>query len=149
MTMNPARLPQWDIRLREYMAATQDQVREWGKTDCAIWSAGALDVMCGTQLADEFRGKYHDEESARTFLGARGWRNLKDAAVALVGPVSPQGAVSVNMGDVVYTPTSDGLGGLGILLGQVYLPNHKRGVRGVLLGAILRMGGSVIPLGDA
>ena len=144
-----ARLPAWDVRLHAYIEETKTQARVWGQTDCAIWSMGAVDAMCGSVLADEFRGQYDDPISARTDLTARGWGNLRDAVIERVGPELPGGATHVTMGDLIYTPTDDGLGGLGVLLGRVILPNHDApGVRTVLLEAVMRLGGCVIQLGD-
>lgn len=143
------RLPQWDVRLHAYLEETKTQARVWGQTDCAIWSMGAVDAMCGTSLAAEFRGRYRDATSARVYLDARGWANLGEAVVERVGPALPSGAVHVTMGDLIYTPTDDGLGGLGILFGRVILPHHDTpGFRSVLLKAVLLLGGFVVPLGE-
>lgn len=143
------RLPQWDERLRNYVEETKEVPRVWGQTDCALWSIGAVDTMCGTDLAGRYVGLWDSPATAGAYLQANGWRTLLDPVVELVGPVLEAGALHVALGDLVYVPTDDGLGGLGVLYGRVILPHHdKAGFRTVFLEAALRVGGCVVPIGD-
>lgn len=54
----------------------------WGQHDCCLFAANAIQAFTGTDLAADFRGKYHDEASAfaliKTVTG--GGTTVEDAA---------------------------------------------------------------------
>jgi len=139
----------WTQRFLAYVEETRDWTPKLGERDCALWTAGALDVMCDSDLAAEFRGRYGTEAEAEALMASRGWHSLYDVARELVGEPTPRGALVVEMGDVVYCPSrhvGSIDGALGILLGQVHMPDAERGVRPCLFSAVMRMGGVVFPI---
>lgn len=44
----------------------------WGKNDCALFAADAVLGICGTDFAEEFRGKYKTETGAKKALAKQG-----------------------------------------------------------------------------
>lgn len=53
----------------------------WGARDCCLFAADAIFKMTGTDIADEFRGEYHDEKSAFALIKrVTGGQTVADAA---------------------------------------------------------------------
>lgn len=44
----------------------------WGKNDCAMFAADAVQLICGTDFASEFRGKYKTEVGAKRSIAKQG-----------------------------------------------------------------------------
>ena len=57
----------WLEKLITYLNKAQNKPHKWGKHDCCLFAAGAVKAMTGHDYMKDFRGKYHDKESA---LGA-------------------------------------------------------------------------------
>lgn len=54
---------------------------EWGKNDCALFAADAIQAVSGTDIADDFRGKYTTQlGSLRTIKAVTGGSSVADAA---------------------------------------------------------------------
>lgn len=68
----------WEQRLNDYLAGQHGQTFEWGKADCALFVAGAVQAMTGKDFARGFRRKYRDEQGAAAVLEAAGARNLSE-----------------------------------------------------------------------
>lgn len=62
------RLDDWERRLNAYLAAPGRDVFEWGKNDCALFAAGAVDAITGTHPAPEFLNVYTDQRGAAEAL---------------------------------------------------------------------------------
>jgi len=53
----------------------------WGTNDCCLFPANAIKAFTGFDLADDFRGKYHDEASAFALIkSVTGGATVEDAA---------------------------------------------------------------------
>lgn len=66
------RLSDWDVRLAQWANAALGRPFEWGVTDCHLLVAEALDVMHGSALVEQYRGAWHDEQSAAAYAAAAG-----------------------------------------------------------------------------
>jgi hypothetical protein len=54
---------------------------KWGSNDCCLFAANAVLAITGTDLADDFRGKYTDEASAFALIKTvTGGTTVADAA---------------------------------------------------------------------
>lgn len=111
------RLPDWQARLTAYLAQVREAPFAWGRHDCALFVAGAVEAMTGEDLARGVRS-YRSKAAGLAALQARGHADHEALAAALLEEVPP---LLARPGDVVVT---DGEGGpaLGIVQGeQVYL----------------------------
>jgi hypothetical protein len=53
----------WDtVHLHQYLKNAQPF--EWGKADCCLFAANAIEAQTGIDIADDFRGQYTDKLSA-------------------------------------------------------------------------------------
>ncbi|GGB15175.1 hypothetical protein GCM10011380_00730 [Sphingomonas metalli] len=52
------RLFDWEERLHDYLAAQEGAEFVWGKNDCALFAAGAVQAMTGEDPATAYRGRY-------------------------------------------------------------------------------------------
>ncbi len=74
----------WATRAyNDFLTETANTPFEWGKHDCALFAANGIQAMTGTDVADDFRGKYSTEKEAfaliETVTGVRGG-TVADAA---------------------------------------------------------------------
>jgi len=65
MSTKIKRVHDWPQRLAAYVVSARTAKFKWGEFDCAMFAAGAIHSMTGTDLAVEFRGQYSDEAGAR------------------------------------------------------------------------------------
>lgn len=89
----------WEQRLNNYLSAHLDAKFEWGRIDCALFVAGAVEAMTGVDYGAKFRGKYHDEAGAlKAITEVGGAKNI----VVLMDDILPRRVRSmVQRGDVV------------------------------------------------
>lgn len=87
------RLEDWATRLREYIEASRDLPFEWGKRDCMLYAADAVQVQTGKDLAEPFRG-YTTEKQARRILQDQG------GMVVLVDSLLSRRDGSLQRGDI-------------------------------------------------
>lgn len=106
------RYPDWLLRLEAYVEATRRAPFAYGRLDCALWAAGAVAAMTGTDLAAPARGRYATLEEGTALLRADGVRSHIDL-VARALPSVPPGRAGV--GDVILLPGRT----LGILQGRL------------------------------
>src|SRR5579864_5172264 len=71
------RVAHWDTRaLYNFLRERAREPFAWGKNDCALFVADAVEAMTGVDIAAEFRGLYQSEEEAfaliRTVTGGEG-----------------------------------------------------------------------------
>lgn len=66
--MTSARLPDWEVRLHDFMAANRDREFAWGEWDCILFACAAAEAITGHDAAAAYRGQYSDEKGARAIL---------------------------------------------------------------------------------
>ena len=76
------RTEHWATReFHDFLLARQAEPFAWGKNDCCLFPADAIQAFTGTDIAAEFRGKYHSEDTAFAIIGAvTGGTTVADAA---------------------------------------------------------------------
>lgn len=92
------RIRGWEQALAAFTRAHMRTTYAWGRHDCALFAAGAVEAMTGTDFAAEFRGKYEDEGGARRVLTSLGCENVGDLASRYLPEIVPAQA---RRGDVV------------------------------------------------
>jgi hypothetical protein len=75
----------WETKLAEYINKMRHEpfVRE--KHDCTMFAANCIELMTKKDLAEEFRGKYHDAETAYKLLLDMGYTDLVSVARKKLG----------------------------------------------------------------
>lgn len=106
------RLEGWEARLNVYVEASRHRPFDWGKHDCALFAAGAIEAVTGTPLVDipAYSGVY---EAARA-LKCMGHRDVIDLANAHLRPW--QSVLMARRADIALLSTEHGLS-LGVVLG--------------------------------
>jgi hypothetical protein len=85
------RTPDWEIRFATFLRERASVPFAWGTNDCCTFSADAVLAMTGTDIADDFRGKYTDEKSA--FLLIRSLTSGSTTADAVIYAAAQHGLV--------------------------------------------------------
>ena len=68
-TRKRSRLPDWELRLFNFMQDARSSSMQWGEFDCVIGLAsGAVLAQTGVDLSSPFKGEYSDEKGAMKFL---------------------------------------------------------------------------------
>ena len=62
------RLPDWEMRLSNFMQANERRAFEWGQWDCILFACAAAEAITGEDRAAQYRGRYSDNEGARAAL---------------------------------------------------------------------------------
>jgi hypothetical protein len=71
----------WQTRELHEFFKSADAPFEWGANDCCLFPANGILAMTGTDIAADFRGKYHDEASAFALIREiAGGETVADAA---------------------------------------------------------------------
>ena len=96
----------WEADLSAYIASRRDASFEWGKTDCAMFFAGAVLAMTGDDPAEPFRDKYDSEMGAAKALLKYGAGTLEATLDALFEPI-PTGFI--RRGDGVWNGEAVGV----------------------------------------
>lgn len=111
------RLPDWEARLHDYLAAHEGAVFEWGVIDCALFAAGAVEAQTGVDFAAPFRGHYSTAIGSARALGRYGERTL-EATIAARFPATP--APYARRGDLVMVESMAGvcIGGDAVFVGE-------------------------------
>jgi hypothetical protein len=108
------RFPDWRTQLAEYIAANRGRAFSWGKFDCCMFIAGAVEAMTGDDIARGWRG-YRTEDGAAKKLADKGFAHHAEVIASLFPECHPSAAMP---GDVVLMADD----ALGILQGRmVYL----------------------------
>lgn len=100
--------------LCEFLEA--DQTFEWGENDCCMFAANWIKSITGIDHMAEFRGQYHDLDSARIALKTIGAGSLYATMRVKFGNPVKRGLV----GDIAYSKQSEGYT-LGICVGEYSL----------------------------
>jgi hypothetical protein len=91
------RLPDWRPRLDDYLRGVRGQPFAWGRLDCALFCAGAVEAMTGQDLARGWRG-YRTEAAGLRKLEEAGFVTHVELLASLLPEVHPS---AVNVGDIV------------------------------------------------
>ena len=114
----------WEARLHDYLAALSGAVFDWGTLDCALFAAGAVEAMTGSDPAASYRGHYSTAGGATRALKRYGAGTLEATIDAGFAPrpigfarrgdlVMVDGMVGVCIGaDAVFIGEQDGEAGL-------------------------------------
>lgn len=100
----------WERRLADYIRASSGAPFSYGRADCGLWAAGAVQAVCGVDPAEPFRGAYGDGDSAIRALHAFAGGGLEAAAAKICAghgwrEVAPTEACD---GDLGIIPGADG-----------------------------------------
>ncbi len=119
------RLPDWETRLHDYLAASEGAVFAWGVVDCALFAAGAVEAMTGIDPAASYRGHYSTATGAIKALRRYGAGTLADT----ISAAFPERAIGhARRGDLVMV---DGMVGVCIGSDAVFV-GEENGVAGLV-----------------
>lgn len=107
------RFDDWRSRLTDYLIGQLRAPFDYGRNDCALFTAGAVLAMTGTDLARGWRG-YRTLAEGRRRLKARGF----DDHVALAASALPEIATAFAAEGDVAVVVEDGEPALGIVQGE-------------------------------
>lgn len=109
----------WPETLSTAIAKAHDQPFEWGAHDCALFVADVILAMTGTDVADDFRGKYKTTKGAARIMKLFAGGGLPEFAdkIAVVNGFKSCHPNFAQRGDVVEVKTDDGPA-LGICIGE-------------------------------
>jgi hypothetical protein len=80
--MSLVRTPHWATReFHNHLRDSAKKPFKWGEWDCCLSAASAIESFTGTDIADDFRGKYTDEDTAFALIKeVTGGSTVADAA---------------------------------------------------------------------
>ena len=143
--MSLPRKPFWDTRaFHGFLATRADEPFTWGTNDCALFAADGVEAITGVDIADEFRGKYHDEAGAFALIKQiTGGSTVADAAAycaAKHGLVEWQHPLMARRGDLVVVRNGDGslIAGLVHLNGRHVVSVGEKGLLRFPISSIIR-----------
>jgi hypothetical protein len=118
---------------------------KWGEWDCATFAAKGIRAMTGVDIADDFRGLYHDEASAMAAIekvtGVKGG-TIEDAAMYCAnkhGLVEWEYPLMAQRGDLVVLEESGRLiCGLVHLNGRHIVAAGEQGLKRLPITAVKR-----------
>ena len=116
----PDRLPDWRARLGVYLARMARASFRPGRHDCALFAAGAVEAMTGTDIAASWRGTYRTLDAGQAALADAGFASHVDVVARLFRETSPALA---QVGDLALLPSDlpEEPGALGVIQGpRVY-----------------------------
>jgi len=96
----------WEQALADYLAGHGGAVFAWGKCDCAMFAAGAVEAMTGINPAADVRGKYKSQAGAGRAIKQAGFADLGEWVSAKFDEVPPAFA---QRGDIVMAEGSLGI----------------------------------------
>jgi hypothetical protein len=71
----PARLVDWEARLVAYLADTRSRPHRYGRHDCMLFLAGAIEAITGDDVGKEHRRRYRTPRGATRYLRRLGFRS--------------------------------------------------------------------------
>jgi cell wall-associated NlpC family hydrolase len=111
-----SRKEHWHLALSNYFDEVAFNRFEFGKFDCCLFIAGAVQAMTGVDIAADYRGKYADAASAAEALKTIGAGSLAKSLTALFG--KPRHVAHAKRGDIVlFHDRGDEIGAVGICCG--------------------------------
>jgi hypothetical protein len=111
------RLPDWRPRLFAYVETARRQPFAHGRLDCALFVAGAVEAMTGSDPAAELRGRYTTRSEGARAIRRAGYIDHVDMVRALFPEI---GKVEAGEGDIAVVPVEDDLA-LGIVQGSGHI----------------------------
>ena len=114
------RTEHWRTReFYQFLLAHQHDAFAWGKCDCCLIAADAIQAFTGTDIADDFRGKYTDQSTAfilietvtggTTVADAAAWCATKHGLSEYLGNDGKPRPLFAQSGDLVVVPNGDTL----------------------------------------
>lgn len=104
------RIPDWEMKLSNFMTANQHRPFEWGAWDCILFATAAAAEITGVDRGANYRGRYSNREGAAIALREIGQGTL----LRTVDAQFKRKAVSkAQRGDLVWCQ-----GCVGVCLGQ-------------------------------
>lgn len=110
------RIDGWRKALDEYITTTDRAVFEWGKLDCAIFAANAVEAMTGVDLYEDFRGTYSTERGAFQAIRDAGFDNYIDLLEDRLG--ASVASSELTLGDLAVVEAPGMVACLGIVAGS-------------------------------
>ncbi len=104
----------WRARLGAYLATESRTPFLYGTSDCALFAAGALNAMTGSDPSAAYRGRYTTLRGGLRILRKDGFWDHVERAAALLAEVPPPRA---RVGDIAVVETGDGPS-LGVVQGE-------------------------------
>lgn len=108
------RLPDWHSRLSDYIDAVRRTPFAYGRHDCALFAAGAVEAMTGVDPSVELRGKYKTLGGGLRQLKRLGFADHGEFAAFLFEEVHPSHA---QIGDIAAIDLGGGAIALGVVQG--------------------------------
>lgn len=110
----------WRSDLSAYIHSVARAEFLWGQHDCALFSAGAVEVMTGVDIGSEYRGKYKTLAGGLKLLKRKGFDNHAQLAASLFEEI-PVAMASV--GDIAAIEVeTGGVYALGVVQGpRIYV----------------------------
>lgn len=112
----------WDALLHAFIDSRVEIPFAWGSSDCATFVCDAIQTMTGTDVYDDFRGRYKTKVgAAKAIKSVCGGLTYEDAIEHVTKKFEMVEIPHVNFaqrGDVVLFDSEEG--GLGTALGLVY-----------------------------
>lgn len=105
----------WPERLALAVATARDWPFVWGEHDCVLFAADMVQIMTGTDLAADYRGRYTDAAGAMRMMRARFAGDAAQLAGQLLGNSIPPALA--RRGDVVAVDSGHAGPALGICVG--------------------------------
>jgi hypothetical protein len=103
----PHRRSDWPQRLASYLAGAADRPHVYGRHDCLLHIANAVEALTGRDYAEGQRGKYRSAAGASRYLRSLGFGTPED----LLDSLFPETPVAfAQRGDIVMG--EDGIPGL-------------------------------------
>ena len=109
------RLYNWEARLTAYLSRVAREGFAWGRHDCALFAAGAVEAVTGIDPAAAWRGRYRTLAGGLRLMRKAGHADHLAAARALYPEVPACRALP---GDLVIVP-GDGAAALGVVQGEL------------------------------
>lgn len=121
------RAPDWEERLSVYLDRVRDEPFKWGSHDCALFAAGAVKAMTGTDPAAAFRDTYKDRAGAAAALTKHGAGTLLKTVTSWFG--QPKHPVFTQRGDIVMKDRNT----LGVCVGlHSWFVGEEHGANGLV-----------------
>jgi len=108
------RRPDWRVRLSSYIDDCRRRPMDLGRHDCALFAAGAVRAMTGTDHADGLRGTYGTMAGGLRRVRKAGYIDHVDMVAGLFTEVRP--AIMAQIGDIAVVE-GEGAPSLGIVGG--------------------------------
>ncbi len=114
------RLVNWEARLSAYIASVARTGFAYGRHDCALFAAGGVDALTGTDPAAAWRGRYTTEIGGLRHLRRAGFRDHIAHAESLFSVMPANSALPGDLGIVENPDGPDRLRtALGIVQGEL------------------------------